>query len=160
VKLVKYGRKWRVEGDGEGWIFKKTFPAKWKAELATQVFQKGGRVSDYWKKAREQAAEHQLISRKVLARVRKALARIIELAPTCPEIDAYPAGHGAETHTDATGCFTPKLHDTWQIKPGGRVHIDIGCCGRHLMLNAHDAEDFIRFIEKSRKCRSATDRTS
>ena len=151
MKLVKHGRKWRVEGEVEGWIFKKTFPAKWKAKLAMEVFQKGGRVSDYWNEAREQAAEHQLIPRKVLARVRKALELIIELGPTCPEIDAYPAGYGAETYTNATGYFPPKLHDTWQIKTGGRVHIDIGCCGRHLMLNAQDAEDLIEFIEKYRK---------
>lgn len=27
MKLVKVGRKWKIEGDGEGWIFGRTFPA-------------------------------------------------------------------------------------------------------------------------------------
>lgn len=41
MKLVKKGRKWVVEGDGEGWIFNKRFPTKWKAEIALRVFESG-----------------------------------------------------------------------------------------------------------------------
>lgn len=46
----KYGAvRWAVEGDGEGWIYGRTFRTKWEAKTAMEVFKKGGRVSDYWK---------------------------------------------------------------------------------------------------------------
>ncbi len=48
-------KKWKVEGKGEGWVFDKTFPTEWKAELALKVAQEGGRVSDYWEAARKEA---------------------------------------------------------------------------------------------------------
>ena len=55
MNAVKSARKWVVEGDGDGWVLRKTFPAKWKAEIALRVFQEGGRVSDYWKAAQEES---------------------------------------------------------------------------------------------------------
>jgi len=52
-------KKWKVEGKGESWVFDKTFPTKWKAELALKVFQKGGRFSDYGKAARTEAIKRE-----------------------------------------------------------------------------------------------------
>ena len=56
MKVRKVGRKWVVEGDGEGWIYKRSFPTKWKALLAIEVFKSGGKVSDYWKAMKEAGA--------------------------------------------------------------------------------------------------------
>lgn len=52
-KLEKKNNKWIIVGSGEGWIFNRTFPRKWKAEIALKVFQEGGKVSDYWKECRK-----------------------------------------------------------------------------------------------------------
>ncbi len=54
MKVEKSGKKWIVAGGGDGWVLKKKFPTKWKAELALRVWKKGGRVSDYWAAAREE----------------------------------------------------------------------------------------------------------
>ena len=50
---VKEGGSWVVRPKEDGWVFEKSFPTKWKAELAFQVWTDGGRVSDYWRAARE-----------------------------------------------------------------------------------------------------------
>jgi hypothetical protein len=55
MKIVKRGSSYAVEGSGDGWLFNRTYPARWKAKLAIEVFKKGGRVSDYWREAREEA---------------------------------------------------------------------------------------------------------
>ena len=87
MKLVKKGRKWIVEGDGEGWIFNKRFPTKWKAEIALKVFKKGGRVSDYWKEARRYAESRPSIEPKhVLKKLERSLEEIRSLDPTCDEV--------------------------------------------------------------------------
>ena len=57
MKVEKSGKKWVVKGNGEGWVLTKTFPTKWKAELALKGYLEGGRVSDYWEAAREEAGE-------------------------------------------------------------------------------------------------------
>ncbi|MCH8878050.1 MAG: restriction endonuclease [Chloroflexi bacterium] len=51
-RISKSGRSWIVEGDGRGWVYKRTFPTRWKAKLAVDVFKKGGRVSDYFRLAK------------------------------------------------------------------------------------------------------------
>jgi len=154
MKLVKKGRKWSVEGDGEDWIFNKRFPTKWKAEIALRVFENGGRVSDYWKEARRYAESRPAIEPKhVLKKLESALEEIRELDPTCDEIVEFAkdTGYGEVTITKSEYYFGPRLHNTWGEKQGGRVHIDIGCCGYHLMLDKHTAPAFIEFIRHNRK---------
>ena len=153
MRLGKRGRKWVTEGEGQGWIFQKAFGAKWEAELAVQVFKDGGKCSDYWCAARQQRLRRpSRIPYRALAAVDRALAKIKQLRPTCDEILAYAehAGHGIVTFTGAKRYFPPRLHNTWGMKWGGRVHIGLGCCGCHLMLDKHYAPRFIEFIEKAR----------
>ena len=153
MKIVKVGRKWVIKGKGEGWIFKKKFPTKWKAEVALEVFKKGGRVSDYWKAARECAKKRPIREPwRVRKKLEKALEEILNLKPTCEEIEEYAenAPYGVVTAARGEEYFGPFLHDTWMIKRGGRVHIDIGCGGVHLMLDKYYAEDFIKFIKNKR----------
>jgi hypothetical protein len=52
-KVVKQANSWLIEPQGNGWVFERTYPTKWKAELALEIWQRGGRVSDYWAAARE-----------------------------------------------------------------------------------------------------------
>jgi len=152
-EIEKVGRKWVVKGKGNGWIFNKIFPTKWKAEVALEVFKEGGRVSDYWKKQREVGLSHPMrIPRKVLQKVGAALDEIEKLQPTCEEIEEYgeSANYGEVTITENERYFPPRLHDTWGIKQGGRVHIDMGCKGVHLMLDQYNAIEFINFIKRKR----------
>ena len=154
MKLVKKGRKWIVEGDGEGWIFNKRFPTKWKAEIALRAFENGVRVSDYWKEARRYAESRPAIEPKhVLKKLESALEEIRELDPTCDEIEEFgkDAGYGIVTITEDEDYYEPHLHNTWGRKYRGRVHIDIGCRGYHLMLGEHVAPAFIEFIKRKRK---------
>jgi len=83
----------------------------------------------------------------------QALAEIVQLNPTCIEIDEYAknAGYGVVTVSESGGYFPPRFHNTWRIKYGGRGHIDIGCCGYHLMLDKKWVKDFIEFIKNKRK---------
>ena len=59
----------------DGFLTKK-FPTKWKAEVALEVFKKGGRVSDYWNAARE-CAKKRLIRKpwRVKEKLRKHLRK-------------------------------------------------------------------------------------
>lgn len=150
LELKKVGRKWFVEGDGEGWIFNRSFPAKWKAKCAIKVFKRGGKVSDYWKATRDSRKER--IPYKVLEYMKEALEEIKKLNPTPSEIEEYAegAGYGTVTYTDKMGYFPPRLHDTWGIKRGGRVHIDIGSGGYHLMLDKDIVQGFIDSIKENR----------
>jgi len=152
--LTKVGRKWAIEGKGEGWVFNRMFPTKWKAEIALEVSKKGGRLSDYQAKAREQLEKRpKRIPSKAIAELEKALEEIKSLDPTCEEIEEYGenAGYGVVTHTMEEQYFRPHLHDTYGLKQGGRVHIDIGCGGCHLMLDRYEAWYFIAFIKDKRK---------
>ena len=54
MRVSKLGRKWILIGAEDTWAGRRTFPTKWKAEVAMEVIGKGGRVSDYFAKAREQ----------------------------------------------------------------------------------------------------------
>jgi len=151
MRVVKTGGKWSVEGEGDGWIFKKTFPTKWKAVLALEVFQQGGRVSDYWERARW-AAPSPKVPHRALEEIEKSLAKIDRLSPTCDEIIAYGARgeYGTVTKAHSDEYFRARIHDTWGAKSGGRVHIDLGCSGYHLMLDRQHAKEFIKFIEDRR----------
>jgi len=51
IRIERLGGKWVVIGTDPGWISTKKFPTKWKAELARQVYLKGGQVADYWNAA-------------------------------------------------------------------------------------------------------------
>lgn len=159
MKLVKEGRKWIIEGDGEGWIFNKRFPSKWKAEIALKVFKNGGRVSDYWKEARRYAESRPIIEPKhVPKRLERSLEEIRSLDPTCDEIVEFgkDAGYGIVTITEDEDYYEPHLHNTWGRKYRGRVHIDIGCRGYHLMLDKNIASAFIEFIKRKRRTEEST----
>ena len=160
-RIIKVGRKWAVEGEGKGWVFDRTFPTKWKAEVALTVFQKGGRVSDYWRKSREYAAKRPVREPwRVMEELKKALAEIKSLNPTCDEIKEYgePPVYGVVTRTEDQSYFPPRLHNTWGHKQGGRVHIDVGCCGYHLMLDKQWVRGFIEFITDRRTRQEVPDR--
>lgn len=87
--------------------------------------------------------------------VEKALAEIRKLDPSCEEIEEYGegGGYGTITYTNSDYYFGPLLHNTWGKKVGGRVHIDLGCDGYHLMLDKHTAWGFIEFVKKMRERR-------
>jgi hypothetical protein len=153
MKVIRTGRKWKIEGNGNGWVFNKTFPRKFKAEIALRVYQEGGTVKQYWIESRKyKARQVPILPRQALEKVNKALEEIRSLNPTCDEIEQYGmnAGHGVVTITNSDDYFGPRLHDTWGTKLGGRVHIDIGCCGYHLMLDQHVAKGFIAYIKQRR----------
>ncbi len=154
MKIVKVDNKWVIKGKGKGWIIDRIFSRKWKAEVALEVFNKGGRVSDYWKAAREYAANRPIrIPYQAIEKLTNALEEIKCLNPTCEEINQYAetVGYGTLTYSNNKNYFPPSLHNTWCVKSGGRVHIDIGCCGNHLMLDKYAAPDFIEFIKKKRE---------
>jgi len=87
--------------------------------------------------------------------VQEALEEIRKLDPTCEEIVEYAkgGGYGIITYTNSDYYFGPRLHDTWGIKFGGSVHIDIGCGGYHLMLDKYSAWEFVEFIKGKREGR-------
>ena len=62
MKVEKSGKKWIVSGPGDGWVLKKKYPRKWKAELALRVWKEGGRVSDYWAASREEQSKRSSIA--------------------------------------------------------------------------------------------------
>ena len=128
------------------------FPAKWKALIGIKVFQKGGRVLDY-KQALKSHPKRPMDAWRVRQELESALREMQELEPTTEEIEEYgkTAGYGVVTYTQSTRYFPPSLHDTWGLKHGGRVHIDIGSNGTHLMLDKFSAWDFIDFIKDRRK---------
>jgi len=134
--------------------FRKKFPTKWKAEIAMNVFKEGGRVSDYWEKARKISNERpKRMPDKAIEKVEKSLLEIELIDPTCEEIIEYAknADYGTVTITNNEDYFPPSLHNTWGNKSGGKVHIDIGCDGYHLMLDQHHSKKFIDFIKNKRK---------
>jgi len=83
----------------------------------------------------------------------EALVEINELAPTRKEIVEYAKQvnyYGVVTNSKSYDYFPPIIHNTWLTKEGGRVHIDIGSDGYHLMLDKIVVWDFIDFIKKQR----------
>ena len=145
-----------TEPPEQGWVFNRFFPTKWKAEIAKKVFLKGGKPKDYWEKCKAYSSGHpQKGPYKAIDLVMKELEEIKGLKPTPEEIEKYAedggGGYGTVTVTDSTGYFPPKLHNTWGEKSGGRVHIDIGSGGYHLMLDKHGANNFIEYLKENRK---------
>lgn len=55
IQPARLGRTWVLRPRRDGWPFRKSFPTKWRAELALDVWRRGGRVSDYWAAARREA---------------------------------------------------------------------------------------------------------
>lgn len=53
---------------------------------------------------------------------------------------------------------TIRFHDTWGVKWGGRVHIDVVCEDIHLMLDKDSAPEFIEFLKKGPKKEEVTSR--
>ena len=157
MRVIKAGRKWIIEGNGNGWIFNRTFPRKFKAEIALRVYQEGGSINQYWKESRNyESSRGPRLPRQALEDVKKALERICNLNPTCDEIKEYGinAGHGVVTIAHSEDYYGPRLHNTLGTKLSGRVHIDIGCCGYHLMLDKYAAKAFILFIERRRELKN------
>ncbi len=152
MEIIKMGRKYVIKGDGDGWAFNKTFPTKWKAEIAMEVFKDGGTIQDYWKRKKFRE-ENPIIKTptKVIQILEKALGEINELGPTCDEIVEFSEDFYDSTRTNSKNYFGPSLHNTWGYKTGGRVHIDIGCDGVHLMLTKDTVYAFIDFIKDKRR---------
>ena len=74
------------------------------------------------------------------------------LNPTPKEIEKYDdlyGGYEVSTITNNNNYFL-RLHNTWGLKRGGRIHIDIGVNQIHLMLDKNTAPEFIDFIKKAR----------
>lgn len=89
---------------------------------------------------------------RALRIVEEAHAEIRKLNPSCEEIEEYGegGGYGTVTYTKSDYCFGPRLHDTWDVKFGGKVHIDIGCDGYHLMLDKNTVWGFVEFVKRKR----------
>jgi hypothetical protein len=154
MHIVARDRKWIIEGVSEGWVAGLSFPTKWKAEVALRVYQNGGGKRDYWaevKRVRAQRPRQE--PNKKRAELERALKVIQKLKPTDDDISEFAetAGYGTVTRSEDQKDFPPHIHNTWGKKSGGSVHIDIGCCGYHLMLTYTTAVDFIRFIKTKRQ---------
>jgi len=161
--IEREGEKWIVKGEGNGWIFIKRFPTKWKAEVALRIFKRGGKVSDYWDEKIDCPEKPPTrLPWKAEAEVKNYLEEIKQLDPTCEEIEEYgkDAVHGEVTPSRGENLWGPKFHNTWGVKFGGRVHIDIGCCGYHLMLDRRAAKSFITFINKRRNVMASNSQKS
>jgi hypothetical protein len=108
--------------------------------------------------------------------VEEAYNKLVELKPTVEEIAEYAKEaekeYGVVTHSISRrngNLYFLRFHDTWGLKQGGRVHIDIGYVNEetkikndnaqyrdiydttHLMLNKDFVQDFINFIIQKRK---------
>ena len=84
MKIEKSGTKWIVSGQGDGWVLKRHYPTKWKAELALRVWKDGGRASDYFAAARGEKDRRSEIAQQ---QSREAVRRKIESARR-----KYPGG--------------------------------------------------------------------
>jgi TusA-related sulfurtransferase len=145
---MDHRRRWR------GWIFDRKYRAKWIAEIALKVFTDRGKVSDYWREVRERAKGRvKKVPTRALKEMEGSLEAILDLNPTCDEIEEFAKGegYGVVTITDDNEYFPPHLHNAWGKKWGGRVHVDIGCRGYHLMLDKGKALQFIAFVKSKRK---------
>lgn len=75
LRVQKVNRKWLVTGANPGWISKRQFPRKWKAELAIEIYRRGGRVSDYFAAMRDQREERAASRSDVIERARQDAIR-------------------------------------------------------------------------------------
>ena len=157
LEIEKVGRKWKVVGSTDEWIFRRVFNRKWKAKIAVEVCKSGGKWKEYCKRI-NQVPSHRLQPSHSIEVMRKANAEITKLSPTCEEISAYGeylfatnTNYGVVTLTNGNNQFQ-RLHDSWYAhsKYGGRVHVDLGCNGYHLMLTKNTYMDFIDFVKDMR----------
>ena len=157
MEIEKVRNKWKVIGSDDEWIFKKIFNRKWKAKIAVEVYKSGGKWKDYCIKI-NQHPSHRLQPLHAIEIMSRANEEIIKLSPTWEEISDYAEylfennkNYGVVTLTNGEDFFQ-RLHDTWyeHSKYGGRVRIDLGCNGYHLMLTKNTYVDFIDFIKNKR----------
>lgn len=157
LELKKIGRKWKVGEYSDEWIFKRFFNRKWKAIAAVEVYKSGGKWKDYCTRISEEP-DHSIQPVHAMEIIEKANREIKELKPDCDEIAAYAEhlyannqDHGTVTLSNGNNYFQ-KIHDTWYSAPkqGGRVHIDLGCKGYHLMLTKKTYQDFVDFVKDMR----------
>jgi hypothetical protein len=80
-----------------------------------------------------------------------------ELASFCNYMEDKNWAHGVVSYNtpNYTGDQSPRIHDTYGQKMGGRCHIDMGFIDKfdnsvHIMLGRHDAPIFIKYIRESR----------
>jgi hypothetical protein len=156
-ELEKTGRKWKVGEYSDEWIFKRTFNRKWKPIAAVEVYKSGGKWKDYCKRISEEPC-HRNEPVHVKEVILKANSEIKKLEPTCNEIADYAEhlyannhDHGIVTLSNGNDYFQ-KIHDTWysELKQGGRVNIDLGCKGYHLMLTKDTYQEFVDFVKDKR----------
>lgn len=77
------------------------------------------------------------------------------LEPTYKEICVYVdilekqnLTYGVVTYTRRSdNPLTIRLHDTYRVKYGGKLHIDVISGEIHLMLDRHEAPNFLAFVK-------------
>jgi len=154
MHVVRYGRKYRIEGVTEGWVTTRSFPTKWKAEIALEVFKAGGTFRNYCVKMNEALRERPVPgANKALAEIQEAYEELRKLNWSKEDVVDFVkiADYGAATTCKGKDFFGPDIHDTWGVKKGGRVHIDLGAAGIHLMLDRQNARRFIEFLKERQK---------
>ena len=82
LEIEKEGRKWKVVGSTDEWIFRRVFNRKWKADIAVEVYKSGGKWKEYCQNINQEPYH-------AIEAMRKANAEITKLSPTCEEITAY-----------------------------------------------------------------------
>ena len=60
------------------------------------------------------------------------------------------SGYGKVPYADARRCLPPRLRNAWGVTRGGSVHLDIGCCGCHLLLTKDSAPFSVAFLKERR----------
>ena len=108
--------------------------------------------------------------------VEEAYKKLVELKPTKEEIhefaDKMEKCYGVVTYSISKrngNLYFLRFHDTWGLKKGGRVHVDVGYVDEetktkndnaqyrniydttHLMLDKNAAQEFIDFIHQKRE---------
>ena len=103
--------------------------------------------------------------------VSEAYEELKKLHPTTEEIGEYAdfadkTYYGVVTyskHRRGGNTYFVSFHDTWQVKWGGRIHIDVGYVDEkymdkwnvpdttHLMLDKDHAWEFVELIKKKRE---------
>lgn len=88
--------------------------------------------------------------------VQKTYQEILAIEPTHEEIQSFAKEHEqsygvvAYTHNEETP-LSFRLHDTWKLKRGGRLHIDVVSGEFHLMLDKTHASMFLDFVKVLRQ---------
>lgn len=156
-EIKKAGRKWKVGEYRDEWLFRKVFNRKWKAEIAVDVYKTGGGWKDYCARISNEPS-HRLEPAHALKLIKKINGEIAKLSPTCKEMTSYAeylyktgSDYGVVTITNGDDYFQ-RVHDTWyaNLKKDGRVNIDLGCNGYHLMLTRKTGYGFISFVRSGR----------